>query len=206
MKETDWAQLVAKKLDASLDGFHVETGKKLIYANEISSYENDKPIYHDMSYETDILVYETESKDSWKPRVVIETKVRSITSHDAITYSQKAASHKAVHPYIRYGIFIGYRDGHPLPGRLFRHGAHFDFMLSWQAGEPSRYEWETLQTIIQKEIHASRKLEEMIFNSRSKNRAHYFALHKELITTEIPSPKSENDSPQSHQLKSENPK
>ncbi|GAI54911.1 unnamed protein product, partial [marine sediment metagenome] len=57
----------------------------------------------------------------------IEGKINSVTTHGAITYSQKASTHKNVHPYLRYGILLGNRKHYPLPGRLFRHGAYFDF-------------------------------------------------------------------------------
>lgn len=184
MKETEWAKVVAKKLDDEFEKFRVVPGKRLIYANEIVEYHEQSTTYNEMAYETDILVYEENKKQVWKPRVVIETKIKSITTHDAITYSQKSASHKYVHPYLRYGIFLGNRKHYPLPGRLFRHGAHFDFMLSWKGYTPEEYEWETLKEIIKKEISASRKLEEMIFNSRSRDRKKYFALHKPLITKE----------------------
>lgn len=176
--------MVAERLNGELSGVCVETGKKLIYANEIMEYKEEQASYYEMAYETDILVYEEDCKRSWKPRVVIETKVGSVTTHDAITYSQKSATHKYVHPYLRYGIFLGHRGHYPLPGRLFRHGAHFDFMISWQDYKPEDHEWNVLIEIVEKEICASRQLEEMIFNSRSKNRKKYFALHKPLVTKE----------------------
>ena len=182
MKETEWAKLVAEKLDKALSGYGVEAGKRLIYANEIIEYGEDSTSYNEMAYETDILVFET-NNGSWKPRVVIETKVDSVTTHDSITYSQKSATHKYVHPYLRYGIFLGHRGHHPLPGRLFRHGAHFDFMLSWKGYEPDDNEWKILLEIMRKEINASQQLEEMIFNSRSRQRQRYVALHKPLVTT-----------------------
>lgn len=182
MKETEWAKIIASKLDKELSGYFVDDGKKLIYANEIVEYNNDTTSYNEMSYQTDILVSEKGSDESWKPRVVIETKVDSVSTHDAITYSQKSASHKYVHPYLRYGIFLGNRGHLPLPGRLFRHGAHFDFMLSWKGYEPEDFEWKALVSILRKEIEASQKIEEMIFNSRSKDREKYFVLHKPLVT------------------------
>lgn len=182
MKETEWAKMVAKKLDNELSGFHVEAGKRLIYANEIVEYRKNETSYNEMSYQTDILIYEQINEKTWKPRVVIETKVESITTHDSITYSQKSATHKYVHPYLRYGIFLGNRGEDPLPGRLFRHGAHFDFMLSWKSYKPKKYEWKALIDIVKEEINASKKLEEMIFNSRRRAREKYFVLHKPLIT------------------------
>jgi len=183
MKETEWAKLVAEKLDKALSGFSVEAGKKLIYANEIVEYGVESISYNEMAYETDILVYEINKDGLWKPRVVIESKIGSVTTHDSITYSQKSATHKFVHPYLRYGIFLGHREHHPLPGRLFRHGVHFDFMLSWKDYEPEESEWNILLSIIKQEIKASKQLEDMIFNSRSKKRQKYIAFHKPLVTT-----------------------
>ena len=182
MKETDWAKQVAAKLNEELTGYSVEAGKRLTYANEIVEYGEDNPDYNKMTYQTDILVYESISEKSWKPRVVIETKIDSVTTHDSITYSQKAASHKFVHPYLRYGIFLGHRGIHPLPGRLFRHGAQFDFMISWRDYEPEDYEWAALMEVVEKEINASKQLEDMIFKSRCKNREKHYVLHKPLVT------------------------
>jgi hypothetical protein len=39
-----------------------------------------------------------------------------------------------------------------------------------------------LEEMVKKEITAAKKLEEMIFNSRRKNREKYFVLHKPLVT------------------------
>jgi len=112
--------------------------------------------------------------------VVIEAKVRSITTHDAITYSQKAASHKAVHPFLRYGIMLGDRQHYPLPGRLYRHGLQFDFMVSFRSTEPTEHEMLRFAHLLQSEVEASRKLERIIYESRSRNRDHYTILHRRL--------------------------
>lgn len=175
MTEKNWVEYLVEKLN-KVEGIQAEAGKRLIYANEISEHKEERPIYNTMNYETDILIYEDKEK-VWKPRVVIETKI-SITTHDAITYSAKSATHKSVYPYLRYGIFIA--NSKSLPGRLFRHGAYFDFMLSWQKCKPKYAEWEMLVKIIKSEIKASKTLEEMFFNSRKQDRKKYYALHKEL--------------------------
>jgi len=129
---------------------------------------------------TDILVVEVETSQ-WKPRVVVEAKLARITTHDAITYSQKAATHKQVHPYLRYGILLGKREHYPLPGRLFRHGSHFDFMISWVAEEATPEEFSDFVNLLLDEVTASRALEEMIYSSRNPKRKRYTALHKRLI-------------------------
>lgn len=132
-----------------------------------------------------MLVREVNNKGLWKPRIVIEAKLYRITTHDAITYSQKAMTHKQVHPYLRYGIMVGNRKNYPLPGRLFRHGAHFDFMLSWVGIEPTDNEITSLVKVIKDEVKASQDLEEIIYRSRSKNREHYTFYHKPLMLNRI---------------------
>ncbi len=188
MKEREWARKIAERLDKEIQDCRAEPEKDLIYASEILNHDGDEPLYNEpATYTTDILIYKKLEGKKWKPRVVIETKLGNekgsgITTHDAITYSQKSSSHKNVYPYLRYGIFIGNRKHHPLPGRLFRHGANFDFMLSWEGYHPKGKEWQILVDILHKEIKASEKLEEMIFESRKRQRKKYFALHRPLIT------------------------
>lgn len=88
---------------------------------------------------------------SWKPRVVVEATVGSITTHDAITYSHKAANHKSVFPYLRYGIMLGNHQHHPLPGRLYRHGTQFDFMISFQRHDLTQKEREAFRDLLLEE-------------------------------------------------------
>ena len=186
MTEVEWVKMFAPEVEARLrvidPRLSVLTGKKLPYANEIISYKNAEINDSDfMDYETDLLVTESAEEGIWKPRVIIEAKYRgSITTHDAITYSHKAFTHRQVHPYLRYGILVGERKHHPLPGRLFRHGTQFDFMLSWIATEPARAEMDDLVEVLTKEVAASRIMEGIIFDSRKKRRNHYTVLHKEL--------------------------
>jgi hypothetical protein len=185
MTEKDWVKTIIADIEKSLrltdDSIRVTDGKRLPYASEILTYNDTEPNKQNfIRYETDILVYEQLDNEIWKPRIVIETKLGSVTTHDAITYSEKAQTHKYVHPYLRYGILIGDREHHPLPGRLFRHGQHFDFMLSWKSLIESKAELKTLLTILNDEILASRNLDEIIFNSRAKGRDKFTALHRPL--------------------------
>ena len=115
----------------------IEVGRKIPYGYEIRSYDKAGPNSNVNQYETDLVILDG-SKHSWKPRVIVEAKKRSVSTHAAITYSQKALSHKTVHPYLRYGIMLGDRQHYPLPGRLYRHGAHFDFMISFAGTQPKK--------------------------------------------------------------------
>jgi hypothetical protein len=141
---------------------------------------NDPDISMLSRYETDIMISEILSEEEWIPRVIIECKLNSVTTHDAITYSKKASTHKNVHPYLRYGILMGHRRHYPLPGRLIRHGANFDFMASWKDYKPENLEWDNLLKVLNREVMASGQLEEILSSSRSKDRKHYSILHRRL--------------------------
>jgi len=190
MRETDWVAALVPHLSEALNmhdaSIAIEDRVRLPYTNEVRHYTEDGAIYSDLSaYQTDLLVREHMGDGSWKPRLVIEVKLRTINTHAAITYSQKAATHKEVHPYLRYGILLAKRKHYPLPGRLFRHGAHFDFMLSWRGLEPTGPEFEALIDVILDEVRASRELEEIIYESRNPNRQAYTLLHRPLLLNKI---------------------
>jgi len=185
MTEKEWMEDVKKRLEQEesflKNNILFSTGKRVPYSFEILNYKDDEPGDRKyIKYETDLLVYQRIDNEKWKPRIIIEGKINSVTTHIAITYSQKASSHKNVHPYLRYGILLGNRKHYPLPGRLYRHGAYFDFMLSWKAFEPTEDEWKDFIKIINSEIEYSEQLEEILFKSHFKNRRHYIILQKRL--------------------------
>ena len=71
--------------------------QKAAYVTDLSAKVNDEGTSVSR-YETDLLVYDALDQDAWIPRVVIECKLEGVTTHDAITYSRKASTHKQVHP------------------------------------------------------------------------------------------------------------
>lgn len=189
MRETEWVDLVADKvqpgltaLDASLD---VKRQVKIPYGHEIRAYDNNrKPETEVIEFATDLIVVEN-SNEGWKPRVVVEAKADSVTTHDAITYSQKAASHRTVFPHLRYGIVLGNRQHYPLPGRLYRHGTQFDFMISFREYKLSVKELEAFRGILLEEVRASQALENMIYESRRRDRDHHTLFHRRLSLADI---------------------
>ncbi len=142
MTENEWTRLIADKLEPVIAPLRISTLQKIPYLREIEAYSLDwTPVDRDPeSFETDMVVYE-ESVGTIIPRVIIESKLGTITTHDAITYSHKSEMHKAVTPFLRYGVMLGNRTTYPLPGRLYRHGINFDFMFSFVGMEPQDYEW-----------------------------------------------------------------
>ena len=190
MKENDWTKSICellKKHDLG-ENIYIDVLKKIPYAFEISSFndewEIDKDSFSETSFETDMVVYE-KLNNKIIPRVIIEAKVGTVTTHDAITYSHKAMYHKNVIPYVRYGIMLGARETYPLPGRLFRHGTNFDFLFSFVDYLPSDKEINAFIEMVKKEITYSRQFEEILSNSRSRNRKRYFMLQKEFHLEEM---------------------
>lgn len=192
MTENEWTKTICDKLTVECKGKGLECKvlKDMPYAHEILSYhiegfdKNGNEIWtakkeEDIPFETDLVIYEKD-KDIVKPRVIIESKIKSVTTHDAITYSYKAEKHKSITPYLRYGIMLGDRGNYPLPGRLFRHGTNFDFMFSFSGEEPTKEEWDAFIEMISCEIKYSKQIEEMLTNSRKKSRKNYYMLQKKL--------------------------
>ncbi len=186
--EKDWVESIIPEIQEDVRNelpskfkIDVSSSYRLAYAYEVFGYEGDSPLNPKTTkYETDILISECLSESEWIPRIIIECKLNSINTHSAITYSNKASTHKNVHPYLRYGILIGNRKQYPIPGRLIRHGAHFDFMISWKGVKGEPYEWNGLIKVLSREFRASQQLQEALSSSRSKNRKHYFVLHRRL--------------------------
>lgn len=187
MKESAWVtdilQPSIQKIISALgdESLQVLSGKKLPYTGCVTRYDKtNKPHELEMqSYETDLLITETFSDLSWSPRVLIETKLKTITTHDAICYGQKALTHKNIHPYLRYGILIGDFDD-SLPARLIVHGGLFDFMMVWQKSNPDARETEQIINIIRSEIEASRQLETFIRTRRTKEKKAVYSLQRKL--------------------------
>lgn len=183
MTESEWVEEMAERLRTAL-GKHdrslsVRTKLRLAYGYEIIEYGGE-PLAQSIKFETDLAVLETGAGDSWRPRVVVEAKLGRVSTHDAITYSQKAGHHRAVHPYLRYGVMLGRRRQFPLPGRLYRHGAHFDFMMSFVDSVPSKQELATFCQLIRDEVSASRLLEKLLYDSRKAGRDRYTFLQRRL--------------------------
>jgi len=198
MTEKDWVESIQELLKQELtrrpplnSKFRISTQCRLPYALEILTYSEASDGFsstepHEMRYETDLLICEEVQKQI-KPRIIIEAKyARPINTHESIVYSHKAAQHKAVTPYLRYGIMLGsMKQHHPLPGRLFRHGGNFDFMISFKEAELTSTEKDSLVKLINLEWRFSTQIEEMFSENLSRTRKRYFMLQNTLNLKEI---------------------
>jgi hypothetical protein len=203
MTEREWVSKITPTIQKAIQkkdkNIYVEAGIKLPYTSEIISYKGEKPEgkgNHQKAnqeekgeYETDMLVYEkrNENGDSvWIPRVIIEVKkpVSGVTTHDAIIYSEKASTHKTIHPYLRYGILVVSNKENYLPKRLVWHGNYFDFMAQCADTTLSEeylldeQQLNALIEVIEEEIEISRMLKNIIYDEKLKN---YTILHRPLV-------------------------
>jgi hypothetical protein len=183
--ERKWVRALAPQLCAALCPVGdiqvtVSDGVKLPYTSQIYGYSKDgKSEPQSSHYETDLLISDTAPDGGWIPRVVIECKLGKLTTHDALTYSTKAETHKHVHPYLRYGFLAGGLAN--LPVRLVKHGAYFDFMAAWPAAEPSDQHWAQFVTVVAEEVVASRTLQSLLLNNRIESRQRFHLLRRPLV-------------------------
>ena len=112
-------------------GYKITTQANLPYTNFCDRLDvNGKGLDYGKgkkSYAVDVLIYRELENDEKVPLVVVEGKIRGYSTHDIITYSEKARTHKSVFPHIQYGfIVLDAVDRNFMPLRYYLHSG-FDF-------------------------------------------------------------------------------
>lgn len=105
------------------------------FCNKIS--ETGKGINYDKGqkvYATDALIYEPLENGEKIPLVVIEGKIKTQTTHDVITYTEKAKAHKNIFPHLRYGFIVLKSRENEFPNFYYQH-SDFDFEENFPANE-----------------------------------------------------------------------
>jgi hypothetical protein len=110
MDEKQFRDTLHELLKDRLLGYNVVKGGSLLYKLMIDSQGKLQPEPEtladpkrgQLAFQTDIVV-----KNEIVPLVVLELKVGDFSTHDVLIYSSKAAKHKEVYPYLRYGFVIG---------------------------------------------------------------------------------------------------
>lgn len=184
MTEEDWVETLKTDIKAVLSrqGMIVETRFRLPYSFHIARYQGASvgaPQTENHRYQTDLLIAEKVSKSTdWVPRVVIECKLRTVTTHDALAYSAKAATHKNVHPYLRYGIIVGHHPG-PVQRLLLRHGHQFDFMQMLASEKLSAADRDHLGRLLRGEVRASQNIQRILSGQSLAT-----LVHRKLVTAD----------------------
>jgi hypothetical protein len=131
--EQQFSDLLCKTLKAKFEpAYAVSEKKALLYKIHLdpdlhiqpapSTGAEIQPKRGVYAFETDLLV-----EHARRPLVVFELKL-GISSHDVITYSAKAAKHKEIYPFLRYGLLIGGQAS--VDARFFTHNFDLDFVLA----------------------------------------------------------------------------
>jgi hypothetical protein len=111
------------------------------------------------AFQTDLCIFEEKSPELLLPRIVLEFKT-TLTTHDVLTYSMKAERHKAIYPYLRYGLVASAEAR--IPGRFFTHNEGIDFCLCVKGLSEEVYAKE-FASILAEELECSRTPEQVAF-------------------------------------------
>ena len=189
-KENQWTKSICKKLRKELKTkgkeYDCEVGIELPYFVVLSDYDDnwkeptfERSINHD-TFETDLLVYEIKNNKKI-PRVIIESKIANMTTHDSLAYCEKAEDHKSLTPFLRYGVMIA-ESKNGLTQKYFKHGMKFDFVFCFKNKKPRKGspEWSKFVEIIKQEIDTSKKLEDIYLNSKINKNERKMYFHNNL--------------------------
>ncbi len=157
MSENQFRDKVCTILQSNLPRNRIKTRAKLLYRLIVDGNGNLRPEdYRNprrselSAFETDILVSD---EGASVPLVVIETKYGGLNTDNLLAYSAKAVKHKEVYPYLRYGLFVGDRDG--IEEKFFVHNIAFDFALAVENIDSDSPE---MIKLVKKQIHAAESL------------------------------------------------
>lgn len=174
------AQAIAANLNDRGLGVRIQTKCNLLYSSIVNDRDGQRVMDVDAegravrrggAYQQDILLFEQLDEGEIReiPRVSIEIKAGSVTTHDALIYAEKARQLRTVYPYLRF-IFVVAWDQGDLPVRLLKAGAAFDAMMivhptkQWDSIEEA--DLQQLTTVLEEEIAASRLLGDVLFRRK----------------------------------------
>lgn len=169
--ESAFVDVARKVAEAVLPSpLFVHRGAALLYQVTVDNglsltVDLKRPARGSSAFQTDLCVFEKKSEEVSIPRVVLEFKTR-ISTHDVITYSAKAAKHKQVYPYLRYGL-VASREA-VVPGRVFTHNEALDFCATVSDLEGKELS-DFFAKLLAAEVESSRRLEAIAFGSVRTN-------------------------------------
>lgn len=179
--EDQWTLSICELLKKELDSnkYEVVCFEKVPYSVFVSDYKNNKENVKFMKYEVDLLIKEKQD-NNLIPRIIIESKYKTFSTHDAITYSDKAKGHKELYSGLRYGFMIGNSNEKYIASRLMNHGSNFDFMIAFNDDVPNDKEWILFVDIIKRNLECANKLENIINDRRKKDKKRYFCIERNM--------------------------
>lgn len=180
--ENKWTEEIAVRLKEELDSniYEVTCFEKVPYLVNIKGYEDGKEILDVMKYEVDLLIKEKRDNCSI-PRLIIESKYGKITTHDVITYNNKAKAHKGLYSGLRYGLMIGKSTEKNISPRVINHSSEFDFMFAFSEDKPNSNEWKTFVEVVKRNLETSNKLESIVSERRKRDKKRYYCIEKKFV-------------------------
>jgi hypothetical protein len=173
MNEIEFQDLMVELINSKLDKskFISRRGKAILYElkvdenlNIIGDPKNPKRGFG--AFETDVVIFAKKSGYE-VPFIVLEVKER-ITSHDIITYSNKASRHKIVYPYLRYGLVSYGLDS--IPARFFKHNKEIDFFLALGKYSKDKNKLkDILHELVRNELQTFENLQKILHNTKKSN-------------------------------------
>ena len=174
MTEQQFTDALARALVPYLPEWEISTRTALLYALSVDETgkvrirvdSRREPIRgRGTGFEQEFLVFERveHGNTSIVPRVAAEVKLRRVTTHDALTYSEKARRARIIYPFIRYGLILGGMNR--VPGRVLRLGQEFDFIVTISHPAPVE-EIDALGSLLGDEVQASKDLGLMLASDR----------------------------------------
>ena len=179
--ENKWTLSISELLKKELDNnkYEVVCFERVPYSVYINGYSDNKEDIELMKYEVDLLI--KEKRDNYSiPRMIIESKYRKITTHDVITYSNKAKCHKNLYNGLRYGLMIGNSIEKNVSSRIVNHGDNFDFIFIFENEKPNEKEWNVFVDIIKRNLESADKLESIINERRKRDKKRYYCIEKNI--------------------------
>ena len=166
MNEAELADTIASWLPSFVAPCEAATKKSVLYALSFDEQGQLQPGLDargeplrggGTGFEQDILVFERVQggQTSIVPRVIAEVKLGRVTTHDTLTYSEKARRIRVIYPFVRYGLVLG--EMASIPPRALRLGQEFDFITVTSVAAP-QMEAERIGAIFVEEVQASRNL------------------------------------------------
>ena len=90
---------------------------------------------------------------------MVELKFGGFSTHDIITYSQKAVRHKEIYPYLRYGFVVG--GSTSLSKKFLTHNQGIDFAMSVSSLD-TKGECAALIQLVERQIEDAQRLVELM--------------------------------------------
>jgi len=175
MNENEFTDFFIKKLDLDISPFLIETRKSVLYEMAIDDqgrvdmgvdFDTGEPVRGGgKGFQQDILIYEETlgGNTSITPRVIAEVKLKRVTTHDSIVYSEKARRIKRIYPFVRFGLILA--EIQNIPGRVLRLGEQFDFIQTIK-NPPSNADIKVCRSLFNSEIKISKELSKILFHGK----------------------------------------